>query len=313
MTVDDDLLYKISTAYYDDGLTQREIGSRYGLSRIKVSRLLQQARQNGMVQITIVQPKASHVDLERALEAKYGLNEVVVVPTRSDRRADMPSALGPAAARYLARCVGDHEVVAISWGTTLAGMADALQTQNLSEVRVVQMLGGLGRPESEFYGAELTLRFAQALGGRARLVPSPGVVSSKIVRDALLTDEAIAETLALAASADIAFVGIGSPIPGSVVLESGILTEHDLDELHAAGAVGDIALRFFDANGRPVNHPLNDRIVGLDLEQISCLPRVVAIAGGSDKFDVIRGAVRGHLIDVLITDERTASRLVVER
>lgn len=310
---DNTLLYKIAKAYYEDALTQDQIGKRFGLSRIKVSRLLQQARQSRVVQITITPPMDSFGDLEREMEAAYGLDEVVVVSTFSEAQSDIVPRLGAAAANYLARCLSDQHVLDLSWGTTLLAVIEALAPQNLSDLRVVQMLGGLGRLESETYGADLTMRMAQTLGARMRLLPSPGIVSSKLVRDALLEDANIADTLALAARADLAVIGIGAPMPGSVVTQTGILTENDLLELKAMGAVGDIALRFFDANGQAVEHPINDRIIGLDLNQIKQIPRVIGVAGGAGKFDVVAGAVRGHLVDVLITDELTAIRLIQEK
>ena len=310
---DSSLLYKIARAYYEDALTQDQIGKRFGLSRIKVSRLLQQARQSRVVQITITPPADSFGDLERDLENVYGLDEVIVVSTDNDDQREVVPRLGLAGATYLARCLGDQQVLDLSWGTTLLAVIEALAPQNLPDLRVVQMLGGLGRLESETYGADLTMRMAQTLGARMRLLPSPGIVSSKLVRDALLQDVNIAETLALAARADLALVGIGSPMLGSVVLETGILNEDDLVGLQALGAVGDIALRFFDGEGRAIDHPINDRIIGLDLRQIAQIPRVVGVAGGAGKYEVIRGAVRGRLIDVLITDEITATRLLQEK
>ena len=176
--------------------------------------------------------------------------------------------LGVAAASYLSRCLGDQQVLDLSWGTTLLAVIEALAPQNMSDLRVVQMIGGLGQLESETYGADLTIRMAQTLGARARLIPSPGIVSSNLVRDALLQNRNIAETLELAARADLALVGIGAPQQGAVVLQAGILTEAELRELHGLGAVGDIALRFFDGEGRAVAHPINDRIIGLDFDQI---------------------------------------------
>ncbi len=310
---DNTLLYKIAKAYYEDGLTQDQIGKRFGLSRIKVSRLLQQARQSRVVQITITPPTDSFGDIERDLETAYGLDEVIVVSTFSSEQSDVVPRLGAAAAGYLARCLGDQQVLDLSWGSTLLAVVDALAPQNLPELRVVQMLGGLGRLESETYGADLTMRMAQTLGARMRLLPSPGIVSSKLVRDALLQDVNIAETLQLAARADLALVGIGSPMVGSVILDAGILNESELAELKALGAVGDIALRFFDGDGQAVDHTINDRIIGLDLAQIKRIPRVVGVAGGDGKYEVIRGAVRGNLVDVLITDESTATRLLQEK
>ena len=313
IVTDNTLLYKIAKAYYEDALTQDQIGKRFGLSRIKVSRLLQQARQSRVVQITITPPTDSYGDLERDLETAYGLDEVVVVSTHSDAQEDVVPRLGVAAAGYLAHCLGDQQVLDLSWGTTLLAVVEALVPQNLPDLRVVQMLGGLGRLESETYGSDLTMRMARTLGAKMRLLPAPGIVSTQMVRDALLQDVNIAETLAMAGRADIALVGIGAPMQGSVVTQTSILSRRELAELEGIGAVGDIALRFFDGEGRAVDHPINDRIIGLDLAQIAQIARVVGVAGGAGKYEVIRGAVRGHLVDVLITDEQTASRLLLEK
>ena len=174
------------------------------------------------------------------------------------------------------------------------------------------MLGGLGRLDAETYGADLTLRMAQTLGAKMRLLSAPGVVSSQLVHDALMQDPNIAETLALAANADIALVGIGTPVPGAIVRQVGVLTDPLVEELQRAEVVGDIALRFFDANGHPTQHPINDRMIGLTLEQIKNIPRVIGVAGGPHKFEVIQGAIRGRSIDVLITDEHVALRLLAD-
>jgi DNA-binding transcriptional regulator LsrR (DeoR family) len=307
------LLYKLAKAYYEDNLTQGEIGKRFGVSRIKVSRLLQQARDEKIVQITIFSPQESNAELERKLEARYGLDEAVIVFPASYDNATIVQELGPPTVECLLRSLQGNEVISISWGTTLLSVVEALPLQSWPEMKVVQMLGGLGRPESETYGADLTHRMVQALGAKPRMIPAPGILSSQLVRDALLADPQISDTLALAAMADVAVVGIGRPTPGSVVMEAGILTEEELRQLVALGAVGDIALRFFDAFGQATQHEICDRIIGLDLNQIKKIPRVIGVAGGEEKFEVIRAALRGKLIDVLVTDDRTANRLLAEQ
>ncbi len=309
------LLYKVSVAYYVDDLTQKEIAKRLGLSRIKVSRLLKQAREEGIVQITITPPANPPADLERALESRYGLDEAVVVAATGEDRRSLLQALGPAAAACLVRGLQGNEVVGLTWGTSVLAAVDAAPSRNWPELRVVQLLGGLGQPEADVHGAELVHRLAQTLGGRPRVLPAPGIVPSQLVRDALLADPQIADTLRLAARAHAALVGIGVvTAPDSVVRQAGtILTDAEISELQARGAVGDIALRFFDAHGRPIEHEINERVVGLDLEQIRRLPRVIGVAGGLQKLEAIRGALRGRLISTLVTDQHTATRLLEAR
>ncbi|HUT21396.1 MAG TPA: sugar-binding transcriptional regulator [Anaerolineae bacterium] len=305
-------LYKIAKAYYEDGLTQEQIGERLGLSRVKVSRMLQRAREERIVQITVISEEDSNADLERAVEAKFGLDEVVIVSPRRNDAATIVRELGPAAAQCLVRYLQGEEVLGLTWGTTLLSAIDAIPAQNWPKMRVVQMLGGLGRPEADVYGTDLARRMAEAFGAKLRIVPAPGIVSSKMVRDALLAEPQIAGTLALAAHADVALVGIGQPSPESVVMQSGILSETDLQRLHELGAVGDISLRFFDAQGRAVQHEINERIIGPTLEQIRGIRRVIGVAGGREKHDVIRAALRGALIDVLVTDRETAEHLLLD-
>ena len=306
------LLYKVSVAYYVDDLTQKEIAKRLGLSRIKVSRLLKQAREEGIVQITITPPANPHADLERALESRYGLDEAVVVAATGEHRRSLLQALGPAAAACLVRGLQGNEVVGLTWGRSVLAAVDAAPSRTWPELRVVQLLGGLGQPEADVHGAELVHRLAQILGGRPRVLPAPGIVPSRLVRDALLADPQIADTLRLAARAHTALVGIGVvTAPDSVVRQAGtILTDAEISELQARGAVGDIALRFFDAHGRPIEHEINERVVGLDLEQIRRLPRVIGVAGGPQKLEAIRGALRGRLISTLVTDQHTAVQLL---
>ena len=306
------LLYKIAKSYYEDGLTQGQIGKRFGLSRIKVSRLLQEARAEKLVQITVISPEDSNADLERELEAQYGLDEVVIISPSSYEKAVVTRELGPAGVDCLLRCLQGNEVLSVSWGSTLLSTVEALPITHWPELTVVQMMGGLGRPEAEVHGNDIARRMAQAFGAKPRLLSAPGVVSSKMVHDALMADPQISDTLALSARADVAMVGIGVPVPDSVVMQAGAIVAEEVEQLKAMGAVGDIALRFFDADGRPIKHQINDRIIGLDPDQIKRIPRVIGIAGGAEKFEVIRAALRGKFINVLVTDDRIAARLLEE-
>ncbi len=315
MTTDPDvrkLLYKVATAYYEDGLTQRQIGERLGISRIKVSRLLQQARDEKVVQITIMPPPGSSVDLERMLEEKYELLEVVVVKPYGYEDAEMAPNLGVAAAECLERCLDGDEVVGVSWGTTIRAVVEALPAKYWPNMTVVQVLGGLGNPAADIHGSDLARRMAQSFGAKLRLMPAPGVVKSKLVHDALIEDPQVGGTLALAETADVALLGIGIPLHGSVVQHSGILSREEIIQFMEDGAVGDVALRFFDSRGQAMEHEVNDRTIGLTIQQIQKIPRRIGVAGGEKKYDVIRGALQGKLVNVLVTDDKTALQLLAE-
>jgi DNA-binding transcriptional regulator LsrR (DeoR family) len=190
-------------------------------------------------------------------------------------------------------------------------VVDALQPASLPEVRVVQLIGGLGELEARTHGADLARRMAQVLGAKPRLIHAPGIVKDKAVRDALVMDPQVADTLELAGRADVALVGLGVCNAGSTLMTSrDTLTTTEVDELKALGVVGDIALQFFDRDGGKVNHVIHERIVGTALETIKGIPRVIGVAGGKEKVAVIRAALCGRLINVLVTDDQTALQLL---
>ena len=312
------ILHKVAKAYYEDALTQEKIGQRFGLSRIRVSRLLRQARDERIVQISIVAPDDGRVDLERAIEARYGLDEALIADPTDGHPASMLAALGEAAAACVMRTLHGEETVALSWGNHLLATVDALKgatampIRDWAAMRVVQSLGGLGDPEAEVYGAGLTNRLAHTLGAKAHLLSAPGIVANPAVCQALRADAQIGRTLALAARADIALMGIGALRYPSVGTQTNTLTAEVFAELQELGAIGDIGLRFFDAEGRTIDHEVNGRIVGLTLKQLKGIPRVLGVAGGPGKYEVVRAALRGNLLNVLVTDENTARCLLEE-
>ena len=308
------LLYRIAQAYYFDGLTQQQIAKRFGLSRPKVSRLLQKARDAEIVNITLVPPTSGMADLERELEGKYGLEEMVIVSVSEPQNlTSVARELGPAAAECLVRRISGKEVVGIAWGTTILALVDALPFKSWPEVTIVQIMGGLGPVDELEHSTELARSMAQRFNARLRLVPAPGIVSTREAAQVLKSDKWIAETLALAAKADIALVGLGVPVPDAILLRDGsIITQKDLELLKEAGAVGDIALRYIDVYGRPLNVEINERIIGLTLEQIGNIPLVIGVAGGAAKYEMIRAALRGKILDVLVTDHATAQALLAE-
>ena len=307
------MIYRIARAYYEDGKTQREIADRFGISRIKVSRLLARALQEKIVQITIRAPEDHYTGLENQLELKYGLKETVIVEGKPAPEALLGS-LGNAAAGYLHSILQGNEVVGLTWGRTLLSMVNGLHNMSLPELQVVQMLGGLGEPEAEFHGADLTRRMAQLFSSKPRLIHAPGIVRSPVLAGELMNDLQVKHTLELASRADIALVGIGLFGPGSTIFRSNeILSEADKELLISLGAVGDISFRFFNEKGEFISSQIDERIIGLSAIQLRNIPKIIGIAGGADKYRTIRAALRGRLIHVLITDHLTAERLVNEK
>jgi len=309
------LLVKIARLYYEQDMTQGEIGKRLRLSRQKVQRLLHQARDQGVVRIGVLPIMGIFADLEKSLEERFGLREAIVVESSAEKdQVTLAREVGVGAAEYLLRVVQSHDRIVLSWGGSLLGMVNALAhhpPMELEDVTVIQGLGGLVDPNNEIHAADLTRRLARALGTKALLMPAPGIAGSHSAREAFVNDPHVAEVLLKARSANLAFMGIGAPRPDSILVQKGkIVTWQELAALKKRGAVGDINLRYFNDCGQRVSSDLDDRVIGLTLDEIKRIDHVVGVAGGSEKFKAIRAALEGKLLDVLVTDHRTAQQLL---
>ncbi len=308
------LLSKVARLYYEQGQRQADIASQLDLSQATVSRLLKRAEETQIVRITVSVPNGVYADLEEALQRTYGLKEAIVVDTVDDESDDqILRDLGAAAAFYLETTLKQGEVVGISsWSATLLAMVNAMQPlPRPTAAQVVQILGGVGDPAAEGHAVHMTRQLATLIRGEATLLSAPGITGSADVSQHFLNDPYVQHAVALFDRVSLALVGIGALEPSGLLARSGnIFSPEELDMLREHGAVGDICLRFFDAQGHPVATPLNDRVIGMDLERLRRSTRAVGIAGGRKKLAAIRGALVGGWINVLITDRFTAERLM---
>jgi DNA-binding transcriptional regulator LsrR (DeoR family) len=307
-------MVKIARLYHEHGLRQPEIARRLHVSQARVSRLLKQAEQDGIVRTTVVVPDGVQTGLEEQLEARYGLREAVVVEALDDTEAGLTRDLGTATARFLEASLTGGDVVGISsWSSTLLAAVDAMRPlpPKAGAARALQLFGGVGNPAAEAHAARLTQRFADLTGAQPTFLLAPGIATSEQARQALLTDQFVREALDGLDEVTLALVGIGALEPSTLLQNSGnIFADRELTALGEHGAVGDICLRFFDADGEPVHSDVERRVIGVTLDQLRDVDRCVGIAGGERKFEAIQGALRGGWINVLITDRTTAERLL---
>lgn len=308
------LISKVSLLYYNLDLTQQQIAKRLNLSRPKVSRLLKQARDLGIVKITVEIADDKYIDEEAELEKKYKLKEVIIVDleyTDSGATAHaLKLQLGKAGARYLQRTISENDVIGMSWGTTLSAMIETIVPISTKEVEVVQMLGGVGAPEAKEHTIGITRRLAQLLNTRSKLLQAPGIVSNPETKKVLLADRKVTEVMELFPSINTAFVGIGALTTNPFLRKKNPELPTDIQtEILNTDAVGDICLNFFNVYGKAVDTRFNELFIGISLEELKNIETVVGIAGGEEKFDAILGALNGKHINVLITDQKTARKL----
>lgn len=306
------LLTKVARMYYERGLRQAAIADQLNLSQATISRLLKRAEEERLVRTTVSVPLGAFPELEEKLQAIYNLKDVIVVDTVADDDQILRD-IGAAAAFYVETTVKRGEIVGISsWSATLLAMVDAMHPLPKSvEANVVQILGGIGDPAAEAHAAHLSRRLAALMHGQATFLPAPGVAGAADTQRIYVNDPFVREAMALFDRVSLALVGIGSVEPSRLLASSGnVFSPKELDKLQQQGAVGDVCLRFFDSAGAPVITPLNERVIGINLEQLRRVRRTVGIAGGERKLAAIQGAIEGGWINVLITDRFTAQHLI---
>jgi deoxyribonucleoside regulator len=307
----DDLLAQVASLYYEDGLTQAEVARRVDASRSTVSRLLQEARETGIVEITIHYPWKSDPELEHLLETQFHLGKALVLDGRGRPYAEVLRGLGVLAARYLDGVLDQDSYLGISWGTAVHSTVQALRPKHRLPVTVVQMIGAVGTGDPLIDGPDLAHFLANVYGGEYRYLHAPLIVENGQVRHALLQEPRIRETLAIARCVDIALVGIGSLVPEvSSLLRAGYLDREALAQLRAQGAVGDICARHYDSHGQVMDIELNRRIVGIELKDLQDIKQVIGVAGGEAKAEAILGALCGGHINVLVTDDGAARKVL---
>lgn len=307
---DSALLARVAWLYYHHQLTQQAIGDRLGLSRNKVLRLLARAREVGIVQIRVDHPSIRLMELEERLTATFACREAIVVPA-GDSPAQTLEALGQFGAMYLERTLVPGDALGTAWGVTLREVARHLRPRHLEDVTVVQLIGGL-HAGGLINPLDIARVVAEKLHGRAQILYTPAIVDTPTIREALVSDNSIAQTLAAGAAVNKALVGIGDVSETSSIMRWQGLTEEEMAELVRLGAVGDILGRHFDRHGHPIVSDLSERTIGISLDTLKAIEHVIAVAGGEGKADALAGALRGGYIDTLITDDQTA-RLVLDR
>ena len=310
------LVVRVARMYYEWDMKQSAIARQLGLSQPTVSRLLQQAQSEGIIRISVNVPQGVYTDLEEQLVRQYRLRDAIVVDCsgEGDERF-IERQIGAAAAHYLESALRPNEVVGISsWSATLLALMDAMHpAPRKGDVRVVQILGGVGSPSAEVHASRLTSRLADLLGGAAIFLPAPGIVGSAAAREAITADHFVRSALDLCDQVTTALVGIGAIEPSKLLADSGnSFSLAELEDLRRRGAVGDVLLRFFDAHGASVDTPLDQRVISMRLDQLRKVDRSIGVAGGQRKYAAILGAVRGGWVNVLVTDHLTARRLIAE-
>ena len=299
---------RIAWLYYMEGKTQDEIVVQTGWSKSKVLRVLAASRLDGTVQIRVTTNLSKCIELERALEERWGFSRAIVIPEPQDQ-TQTHSILGAALGAYISQNVSSHMTIGLGWGKTLSGALPYIASPKVEGTRVLSMLGGLTRVSS-VNPSEFAWRVADKLDAECYLLTAPVFAPDPGTKAALTSHSGIKEIFMQARALDMAIISVGVLTPNSAFAKYGLLSSEEISSLHAAGAVGDVLCHFVDEDGNVLRHPVNDRVIAVHPEQLSTARNLVLASGGSDKFKIVRAAIKLLRPKVLIVNEKVAEQLV---
>jgi len=305
-----DLIYQIAHLYYDEGLTQEQIAHQFGFNRIKIQRYLETAKEEGIVQIAVVNPLSRCLDTEKKIKEKFNLNNVIVNPSLINNDAIIRKILGRAAAQYLNEVIQDGDHIGIGWGRTVYETLKYLQPNRKIAITVVPLIGGIGQVAADFQVNEMARKLSEQMGGTFVPLYAPAIVDNESIVNALFSDRNFGKVTKLWEKLDLALIGIGGKISNDSYLPISSLTDNDLKIMNNNSQVGDILMHCMDKDGSICHKSLTKRIVGISLEDLKNTKTIIAVAGSIRKKDAILACLKSEYIDVLITDQTIANEII---
>lgn len=303
------ILAMVANLYYNCNLTQNQIADRIYISRSKVSRLLKEARELGIVEIYIRELWERELDCEQFLKERFGLKNIRVIKNKGMNRDEEFSRLCEAAAYYMDSAIEKDMVLGISWGSTLHNIVKCISRKNRKNIpiTVVSIMGAVHMKNPEWDATDLTKNLAQAYGGQYHYLYAPLFVKNSEIRKSLIEEEHIKEVLGMASKADLMLSSVGSISDRSWKT----LFRDDVWEiLENKGVVGYIGGHFYDINGKEVTTSLRDRMIGVSLEDMKNCKNLICVAFGEGKAEAVQGALQGEFVDMLFIDESCAKKII---
>jgi len=302
------LMVKIARLYFENGKTQAEIAKELDITRLRVIELLKSAKTEGVVRIEIINPQEDFHSLEDNVARKFGLKKVIVASSNGEDSAMLLNRLGKAAASYLNDIIGFNDVLGIGWGLSILEISKCLKDYGKKSIVSVPLIGGGNETQMQYDVNDLTKKFATAFGGEAFSLFAPAIVDNKIIRDAIISDSQISRIYDFWNKMKVALIGIGTMTKEFPSVFNNNFSAHPID-FRGLGISGDILSRFYDINGCNIDLEMHERMIGIDFHALKQVDTVIGVAGGLAKYDAILGAIKGKIINVLITDENVAKAL----
>ncbi|MFC5387147.1 sugar-binding transcriptional regulator [Aquamicrobium segne] len=295
--------------YFVEGLTQEQVAKHLGISRVKATRLLAAAREDGTVHTSINAKAEPLIRLQRALEKHLGLYEAVVVPAMNQTPSSVASVVGHATGKYISQHIENGMSVGVGWGATLQICMRSLVWREVENLTTVSLLGGLTHATSQNPSA-VAWRFVEFYRTEFYQITAPAFVENVELASALWAQRDLKMLKDKAANIDLALISVSDVNSKASIFERRLLSPEDQVSLHKAGAVGDVLCHFVDETGNVIDHPINGRVMAINPNQLRKVPRVIISSGGVRKAQAIHAGILATNAKVLITDEMAARALL---
>ncbi|WP_461810796.1 sugar-binding transcriptional regulator [Faecalimonas sp.] len=301
---------RVAYYYYKGGLTQNEISKKMNMSRQRVNRILSTCIDLGIVKISIEDVEKWNLELEVALEKKYGLCDVRIVSQTSE--VDLFDALGDSASEYLKNNISNNDIIGLTRGCTISRMVERFvpDIQKPNDIIVTQLMGNTKEKGGESGIDKMVFLLADKLNAKEEFLYAPVIVGDSSAKKIYMQDPFCKSTYHIMKNCSIAVVGIGTAHSQWKHMVALYDDNEAREAKWAENVVGEVCTHFYDKNGKEVMPPFRDRIISIALEDYKNIPIRIGVAGGVEKAEAIRGAIIGKYINVLITDEETAKKLL---
>jgi len=311
-SIDDDwpeqLAVRIARYYYQLGLTQQQISAELGIGRARVIRLLAEARERGIVTISINSPLVENLDLAEALVQRFSLDSADVCLVQADDELKLARQIGAAAGDYVHRAIHNDMTISVGWGMTLKEMVMQLDRRDTDNVTVVSLLGSLTRMSS-VARFQATTELAERLNAECHYLAAPIVCDSQSSRKLLVSQPMFKEIQKMALSSDLAIVSIGG-LDSATIRAVDMVNDEEFHSVKSEGAIGNFLGYYIDAAGNIIDHPINQRIIGVSGDEFRKIPHRMMVSGGQNKVAALLAVLGQGLVSDLITDAQTAKTLL---
>lgn len=306
MAYEENMIIKTAWLYYSDNMTQQQISDQLDISRMKVVRLLDKAKRQGIVQFKIRADSKKRINIERTLIKKYDLKDVFVIPTSKNNINEL---IAKAAAQYIEGNLTPNCYINVGYGDTTSRTINNLIYSLDCYISLVSLSGGVSYYTSSIIAGAHKSGF-NGFTPSIYIVPSPLIASSSETAEAFLRESAVKEIMNLTGLANMSVVGIGAVSETATIFKDNKINSNDLMLLKMNGAVGDILCQFYDNQGKKITCDLHKRTIATQLDTLKNFKNVIGVAGGPSKVQAIHAALIGGYLDVLITDADTAESLI---